>query len=113
LTALTTFPDQAPALRKIARKLVVYKRGDGVPLSFTLYLPPDYKPGTKLPALLWAYPYEFSDADTAGQITGHATDAYTELNYHQLFVLHGCAIIDNAAMPIVGDPRSVNNTYID
>jgi dipeptidyl aminopeptidase/acylaminoacyl peptidase len=92
---------------------VTYKRKDGVPLSFTLYLPADYNPGTKLPALVWAYPYEFSDAATAGQITGHEAQSFPVLNYHQLAVLQGYALIDNAAMPIIGDPDTVNNTYID
>jgi dipeptidyl aminopeptidase/acylaminoacyl peptidase len=110
---LTNFPNPTPQTLAIKKQRVTYTRKDGVPLSFTLYLPPDYQPGTRLPALMWAYPYEFSDADTAGQVTGHATDSFTELNYHQLFVLHGYALIDNAAMPIVGDPRTVNNTYID
>ncbi len=113
LKPLTNFPDPAPQIDGIKKQLVTYTRKDGVPLSFTLYLPPDYRAGTKLPALLWAYPYEFSDADTAGQVTGHAADSFTQLTYHQLFVLHGYAIIDNAAMPIVGDPRTVNNTYVD
>jgi dipeptidyl aminopeptidase/acylaminoacyl peptidase len=110
---LTNFPNPTPQTLGIKKQRVTYTRKDGVPLSFTLYLPPDYKPGTRLPALVWAYPYEFSDADTAGQVTGHATDSFTELSYHQLFVLHGYALIDNAAMPIVGDPETVNNTYID
>jgi dipeptidyl aminopeptidase/acylaminoacyl peptidase len=110
---LTDFPNPTPQTLGIKKQRVTYTRKDGVPLSFTLYLPPDYKEGTRLPALVWAYPYEFSDADTAGQITGHATDSFTELNYHQLFVLHGYALIDQAAMPIIGDPRTVNNTYID
>ena len=30
-----------------------------------------------------------------------------------MFVLHGYALIDNAAMPIIGDAETVNNTYID
>ena len=113
LKRLTNFPNPAPQTLGIKKERVTYTRKDGVPLSFTLYLPTDYRPGTRLPALMWAYPYEFSDADTAGQITGHATDSFTELTYHQLFVLHGYALIDNAAMPIIGDPRTVNNTYID
>ena len=70
LTAVTNFKDPAPQLRKIKQQLVTYKRPDGVPLSFTLYLPPDYQPGTKLPAVMWAYPREFNDADTAGQVSG-------------------------------------------
>jgi dipeptidyl aminopeptidase/acylaminoacyl peptidase len=111
--ALTKFPNPAPQTAGIKKQLVTYKRADGVPLSFTLYLPANYKPGTKLPALVWAYPYEFSDADTAGQVTGHAAQAFSELNYHQLFVLHGYALLDNAAMPIIGDSETVNNTYVD
>jgi dipeptidyl aminopeptidase/acylaminoacyl peptidase len=68
--ALTEFKDPTPQLRRIKKQLVIYQRPDGVPLSFNLYLPPDYKPGTPLPAVLWAYPREFNDADTAGQVSG-------------------------------------------
>ncbi len=39
-TALTDFRDPSPQLRGITKRLVTYKRADGVPLSFTLYLPP-------------------------------------------------------------------------
>ncbi len=112
LKALTNFPNPTPQTTGIKKQLVTYKRADGVPLSFTLYLPPDYRPGTRLPALVWAYPYEYSDADTAGQVTGHAAQSFNQLNYHQLFVLHGYALIDDAAMPVVGDPDTVNNTYV-
>ena len=102
-----------PQAAGITKQLVTYKRADGVPLSFTLYLPANYKPGTKLPTVMWAYPYEFSDADTAGQVTGHEAQAFPELNYHQLVTLHGYALLDNAAMPIIGDPDTVNNTYVE
>jgi len=113
LTPLTRFANPAPQAAGVKKQLVIYKRADGVPLSFTLYLPPDYQPDKRLPAIVWAYPYEFSDADTAGQVTGHAAQAFPELNYHQLVVLHGYALIDNTAMPIVGDADTVNNTYVD
>ena len=110
---LTHFGDPMPQATGIKKQLVNYKRADGVPLSFTLYLPADYKPGTKLPTVVWAYPYEFTDADTAGQVTGHEAQSFAELNYHQLFVLHGYALLDNAAMPIIGSPETVNNTYVE
>jgi dipeptidyl aminopeptidase/acylaminoacyl peptidase len=113
LKALTHFTNPMPQTAGIKKELVTYKRADGVALSFTLYLPADYKAGTRLPTLIWAYPYEFSDADTAGQVTGHEAQAFTELNYHQLVTLHGYALLDNAAMPIVGDPDTVNNTYVE
>ena len=52
---------------------------------------------------------------TAGQVSG-STKRFTEVTgYSQLFhVLDGFAVLDNAAMPVVGnDPDTVNDTYID
>ncbi len=114
LIAVTNFKDPAPQLRKIKQQLVTYKRPDGVPLSFTLYLPPDYQSGTKLPAVMWAYPREFNDADTAGQVSG-STRKFTTITgmSHLFFLLQGYAILDNASMPVVGDPETVNNTYLE
>ena len=114
-TALTHFPDPQPSIRNIHKELVRYKRPDGVELSFTLYLPPDYKPGTRLPTVLWAYPYEYNDADTASQVSG-STKRFTEMTgYSELFfALDGYAVLANTAMPVVGsDPDTVNNSYID
>jgi dipeptidyl aminopeptidase/acylaminoacyl peptidase len=39
--ALTEFKDPVPQIRAIRKEIVTYQRADGVPLSFTLYLPPD------------------------------------------------------------------------
>ena len=114
LTPLTKTADPTPQVRGIRKQIVSYKREDGVPLSFTLYLPPNYKDGTRLPTLLWAYPLEYNDADTAGQVSG-STDRFTQFTgaeLHLLFLLHGYAVLDNAAMPVIGDPETVNNTYV-
>jgi dipeptidyl aminopeptidase/acylaminoacyl peptidase len=112
--ALTDFTDPTPQLRGIKKKLVTYKRADGVPLSFTLCLPPDYKEGQRLPALIWAYPREFTDADTAGQVGG-SPYRFTTLTgpSHLFLVLQGYAVLDNATMPIVGDPEKVNDSFVD
>jgi dipeptidyl aminopeptidase/acylaminoacyl peptidase len=114
LTALTHIQDPTPQLRRITKQLVTYKRADGVELSFTLYLPPRYKEGTRLPTVVWAYPYEFSDAATASQVSG-STNRFTTITgpSHLFFLLEGYAILDNAAMPVVGDPDTVNDTYIE
>ncbi len=112
--ALTEFKDPAPQLRRIKKELVTYKRGDGVPLSLELYLPPDYKRGTRLPAVIWAYPREFNDADTAGQVTG-SPQRFTMIGgYSELFfLLDGYAVLENVAMPVVGTIDVVNNTYVE
>jgi dipeptidyl aminopeptidase/acylaminoacyl peptidase len=112
--ALTKFPDTTPQLQGIKKQLVKYKRADGVDLSFTLYLPPGYKEGTRLPTVVWAYPLEFTDPTTAGQVTG-STQRYTTITgpSHLFFLLAGYAVLDNATMPVVGDPETVNNTFIE
>jgi dipeptidyl aminopeptidase/acylaminoacyl peptidase len=112
--AVTSFPDTTPQVTRMSKELLRYNRKDGVALSGTLYLPPDYKPGTRLPLLIWAYPLEYSDADTAGQVRG-SPNAYTRLNGATpiFFALHGYAVLNDATMPVVGDPETVNNTYIE
>ena len=116
LTAATHFPDPQPIMRKVKKQLVTYKRNDGVELSFTLYLPPDYKEGTKLPTVVWAYPREYDDTAAADQVaTSGSTKRFTEIGgYSQLFfVLDGYAVLDNAAMPIVGERRTVNDHFVE
>jgi dipeptidyl aminopeptidase/acylaminoacyl peptidase len=112
--SLTEFKDPAPRLRRIKKELVTYKRADGVPLSFELYLPPDYKSGTRLPAVVWAYPREFNDADTAGQVSGSSKRFTMMSGYSELFfLLDGYAVLENVAMPVVGTIDVVNNTYVE
>lgn len=113
-TAFTKFPDATPELRKIQKQLVTYKRADGVDLSMTLYLPPDYKPGERRPAVVWAYPLEFTDPSVAGQVSGSPYRFTTLLGPSPLFfLLDGYVVLDGAAMPVVGNPETVNNTYIE
>ncbi|MCL6481425.1 MAG: prolyl oligopeptidase family serine peptidase [Firmicutes bacterium] len=111
--ALTRYPDPAPQLRRIQKQLVRYKRADGVDLSFTLYLPPDYQPGERRPGVVWAYPVEFADASVAGQVSG-SPNRFTLFSgaSHLFFLLAGYVVLDGATMPVVGDPETVNNTYV-
>ena len=110
----TEFSDPTPQLKGIKKQLVTYKRADGVQCSFTLYLPPHYKEGTRLPTVVWAYPLEFNDGGTAGQISG-STKRFTQMigPSHLFFLLEGYAVLDNATMPVVGNPETVNNTYVE
>ena len=111
-TPVTKMPDPTPQVRAIKKRLVKYKRKDGTDLSFTLYTPPDYKEGTKVPAILYAYPLDYADAKQAGQVTG-SEQTFTRLRQYRLLLLAGYAIIDNAAFPIVGDPKKAYDTYLE
>lgn len=110
---LTEFKDPTPQLRGITKELIQYKRDDGVDLSFTLYLPPGYKKGTRLPTVVWAYPQEFTDGATAGQVAG-STSRFTQVGgtSHLFYLLQGYAVLDNTSMPVVGDPLTANDTFV-
>ncbi|HSJ14568.1 MAG TPA: prolyl oligopeptidase family serine peptidase [Longimicrobiales bacterium] len=112
-TALTEFRDPAPQLTGIKKELVTYTRKDGVPLNGTLYLPPDYRPGTRLPVVIWAYPREFVDADVAGQVRG-SNNRFTSITgaSHLFFLTQGYAVFDGPSMPIIGGDTA-NNTYVE
>ncbi|MBX3416782.1 MAG: S9 family peptidase [Pirellulaceae bacterium] len=112
--SLTQFGDPTPQIRGIRKELVKYNRADGVPLSATLYLPADYQPGTRLPLMIWAYPLEFSDAATAGQVSASPNQFIRMTGLSHLALLtQGYAIMDNATMPVIGDPETMNDTFIE
>lgn len=69
---ITDFPHPYPQLASLQKEMVRYQRKDGVQLTATLYLPPNYdssKDGP-LPCLIWSYPGEFKSKDAAGQVRG-------------------------------------------
>ncbi len=113
--ALTTSADPHPALTAAKKELVRYTRADGVELSATLYLPAGHQPGQQLPVFIWAYPFEYNDAATAGQISGSPHEFTRITGPSPLFLLtQGWAVMMDATMPVVGaDPETVNDTYIE
>ena len=110
--AVTRIPDPTPEVRGIKQRLVKYTRKDGTPLSFTLLTPPGYKEGTRIPAILYAYPLDYASASTAGQVSGSERE-FMRIGNYRLLLLSGYAIIDNAAFPIVGDPKRAYDTYLE
>jgi dipeptidyl aminopeptidase/acylaminoacyl peptidase len=110
--AITHIPDPTPAVRAIKKRLVKYKRADGLDLSFTLYTPPGYQEGTRVPTVLYAYPLDYADASKAGQVAG-SQETFTQLRQYRLLLLAGYAIIDNASFPIIGDPKKAYDTYLE
>lgn len=116
LTQLSFYPDPMPALQAIRKEMIRYERKDGIPLSGTLYLPKDFRPGedAPLPTLLWAYPNEFKSADAAGQVSG-SPYTYTRLGASSAVMLatQGYAVLNDASFPILGvGDEEPNNTFI-
>lgn len=110
---ITHFNDSTPQLRTIEQRIVRYEREDGVPLSFRLYLPPAYEAGTPLPTVLYAYPREYSNAATAGQVTGSAQRFIRLYGASPLyFLLQGYAVLGQTTMPVIGDPETAYDTFV-
>lgn len=112
IVAVTHIPNPTPMVSRIGKRIVTYKRQDGIELSFNLHTPPGYKEGTPVPTILYAYPRDFADKSQAGQVSGSQA-TFTRIRKHQLLLLAGYAIIENAAFPIVGDPKTAYDTYIE
>jgi dipeptidyl aminopeptidase/acylaminoacyl peptidase len=112
LRPITQFPNPMPQLSGITKRLVTYTREDGIPLSFMLYLPPGYKEGTRLPTVVWAYPLDYAEKEVAGQIEG-SSKAFTTIrgDSELFFLLEGYAVLDDAAMPVVGPPETAYDTF--
>ncbi|ORX38158.1 Alpha/Beta hydrolase protein [Kockovaella imperatae] len=108
---VTQMQDPAPIVRQIKKRLVSFKREDGLALSFKLLTPPGYQ-GGKLPTILRAYPLDYADAASAGQTSG--TDMnFVRLRQYLFLLLAGYAIIDEVSFPIIGDPKCVYDTYLE
>jgi dipeptidyl aminopeptidase/acylaminoacyl peptidase len=113
---LTAWPDPHPQLTGMSKRLVVHDRGDGVPLSGLLMLPPGHDPDRDgpLPLVVWAYPLDYGSAATAGQVRGSSQE-FTWLTALDpaCFLLRGYAVLADATMPVIGDPDTMNDTYIE
>ena len=113
---LTRWPDPHPQLTRVTKRLFTHDRGDGVTLSGMLYLPPGHDPAVhgRLPLVIWAYPYDFGGADTAGQIRADSFE-FTRVTAlgPVVFTLRGYAVLADATMPVIGDPETMNDTYLE
>jgi len=110
---LTDYKNPYVGMTGLRKEIVKYTRDDGIELSGTLFLPPDYDGTAKLPLFIWAYPEEYRDPDKAGQID-ISPNRFTRLwgDHPALLALAGYAVLYNATIPIVGEAQTVNDSFI-
>lgn len=116
-TPITFFENPFKSIENIHKEVISYKREDGLELTGTLYLPAGYDKTNKekLPMIMWAYPTEFKDKNSAGQNTSNP-NLFTYLSYGNpiYWVTRGYAILDNASFPIVGEgDTEPNDTFVE
>lgn len=117
LKQITHFDNPFKKIENVHKEVVKYKREDGLELSGTLYLPVGYdmKKKEKLPLVMWAYPAEYKDKNSAGQTTANSNEFTFPFYGSPIYwVTRGYAVLDDAAFPIVGEnDEQPNDTFIE
>ncbi len=106
LSAITSFENPFKSIQDVHKEVIKYTREDGLELEATLYLPVGYdmKKKEKLPMVMWAYPREFKDKNSASQNTSNPNDfTYPYYGSPIYWVSRGYVVLDDAAFPIVGE----------
>ena len=116
LIPVTQFPNPFESIKDVEKTLIKYKRNDGVNLSGTLYLPVGYDKvkKEKLPLLIWAYPTEYKDINSAGQSSSNPNEfTFPYYGSFVYWVTKGYVVLDDAAFPIVGEGKTEpNDTFV-
>ncbi|MGJ8666651.1 MAG: alpha/beta hydrolase family protein [Patiriisocius sp.] len=115
LTPVTAFENPFKSLQDVHKEVITYKRDDGLELEGTLYLPVGYdmEKKEKMPMILWAYPREFKDKNSASQSTSNPNEfIYPYYGSPVYWVTRGYVVLDDAAFPIVGEgDEEPNDTF--
>ncbi len=112
LTQITFFANPFESIKDVYKEVIKYKRKDGVDLTGTLYLPVGYDlvKKEKLPLLIWAYPAEFKDKNSAGQNDKNPNEfTFPYYGSFVYWVMKGYAVLDDASFPIIGEGTTEPN----
>ena len=112
LTPITSFANPFESIKNVSKEVIQYKRKDGVALSGTLYLPAGYDKvkKEKLPLLIWAYPAEYKDKNSAGQNNQNPNEfTFPYYGSFVYWVTKGYVVLDDASFPIIGEGTTEPN----
>ncbi|MBT8281306.1 MAG: prolyl oligopeptidase family serine peptidase [Muriicola sp.] len=111
-TQLTFFENPFKSIEDVHKEVITYTREDGLELNGTLYLPVGYdkNSGEKMPMILWAYPREYKDKNSASQNTQNPNEfTYPYWGSPVYWVTKGYVVLDDAAFPIIGEEEEQPN----
>lgn len=110
---LTENIDYTPQMTAAPRQRFTVERPDGFRFLVNVTLPPGYQAGTRLPAMFWFYPREYTDQESYDE-RGRTYDKNAFPNFGtrsmQYLVQLGYAVVEPDA-PIVGKRGQMNNNY--
>jgi dipeptidyl aminopeptidase/acylaminoacyl peptidase len=112
-TQLTNNVDYTPDVTAAPRQRFTVERPDGFRFLVNVTLPPGYEEGTRLPAMFWFYPREYTDQESYDE-RGRTYNKNEFPNFGtrsmEYLVRLGYAVVEPDA-PIVGDAGQMNDNY--
>ncbi len=114
LKRLTENRDVTADVTKMQRRMIQVTRADGKTLWVNVTLPADYRAGTRLPAMFWFYPYEYTDQEsydrTKRTLNKHKFPT-TGPRSMEIMATQGYAVVQ-PDMPIFGSAGRMNDNYV-
>ena len=114
MTKLTNNRDYSPEITNAQKQVFPVTRADGYRFMVTVTLPQDWKPGTRLPALFWFYPREYTDQggyDRTLRATNRNSFPNLGARSTVYMITQGYAVVEPDA-PIFGEPGRMNDNYV-
>lgn len=112
-TQLSDNVDYTPEMTMAPRQRFTVTRPDGFRFLVNVTLPPGYQEGTRLPAMFWFYPREYTDQedyDEGGRTYNKNEFPSFGTRSMEYLVKLGYAVVEPDA-PIVGEEGQMNNNY--
>ena len=114
LRQLTKNTDVTADVTNMQRKTLQVTRADGKKLWVSVTLPLGYREGTRLPAMFWFYPYEYTDQDSYER-TKRAFNKHkfptTGPRSMEIMATQGYAVVQ-PDIPIFGTAGRLNDNYV-
>ena len=115
LKRLTENKDVTPEVTNMERRTIQVARADGKTLWVNVTFPPGYREGTRLPAMFWFYPYEYTDQDsyerTKRTFNKHKFPV-TQPRSMEIMATQGYAVVQ-PDIPIFGTAGRLNDNYVN
>jgi dipeptidyl aminopeptidase/acylaminoacyl peptidase len=113
LRRITNNRDYNPEITSAQRRRVTVSRADGFTFKVDVTLPPDYRPGTRLPALFWFYPREYTDQESYDRtLRTYNRNRFPSVGVRSMdfLTMAGYAVVQPDA-PIIGESGRMNDNY--
>lgn len=113
-TQLTANRDYAPDVTGARRERITVTRNDGFKFEVRLTLPPEAKPGAKMPAFFWFYPSEYTDqaAYDRSKRTYNKNAFNSVGTSSKSLLLRAGYVLVEPDCPIIGPDTRKNDGYI-